>query len=160
MNHRSAGPVRVPALVIIALTAGLPLLAAPAAATLYKWTDAGGRVVYSDQPPPGDVKSEVLGPVPAPTNPNAAKELATKDAELKQRQAQRAEQGTKADKARVDAARKVDMCAQVRGQIRAYESDVPIYRLDDKGERVYVDDAARQKERERLQAVQREQCSG
>ena len=33
-------------------------LAAPASAALYKWTDANGRVVYSDQPPPGNVKIE------------------------------------------------------------------------------------------------------
>ena len=37
------------------------LLAAPSAvATTYKWTDAGGRVVYSDQPPAGNIKSEIV----------------------------------------------------------------------------------------------------
>jgi len=160
MNRRSVVSARVPALVVVAFAAGLLLFAAPAGAALYKWTDANGRVVYSDQPPPGDTKSEVLQSAPAPANPNALKELAAKDVELRQRQAQRAEQGKKADQARVDAARKEDMCVQVRNQIKAYQSDTPIYRFNEKGERVYVDDAARQKERERLQALQREQCPG
>jgi len=35
---------------------GVVLAAGPAAAALYKWTDASGRVVYSDQPPPPSVK--------------------------------------------------------------------------------------------------------
>ena len=33
-------------------------LASSAAAALYKWTDAQGRTVYSDQPPSTSVKSE------------------------------------------------------------------------------------------------------
>jgi len=160
MNRRSAGCPRVPALIVLVFAAGLPLSAVPAAAAtaLYKWTDASGRIVYSDQPPPGDTKSEVLRAAPAPANPNAVRDLATKDAELRQRQAQRGEQEKKSDKTRADAARKEDACAQIRGQIKAYQSDTPIYRLNEKGDRVYVDDAARQRERERLQALQREQC--
>ena len=32
--------------------------AGTAAAALYKWTDAQGRIVYSDQPPAANVKTE------------------------------------------------------------------------------------------------------
>lgn len=39
------------AVFLIALT-----LAAPAAAELYRWTDSQGRVHYSDQPPPPEIK--------------------------------------------------------------------------------------------------------
>jgi hypothetical protein len=64
----------------------LALVAGPATAALYKWTDASGRVVYSDQPPTGNVKVETLqGPPPA--NPSAVKDLANKELEFKQRQA-------------------------------------------------------------------------
>ena len=52
------------------------LAAAPASAAIYKWTDANGRVVYSDQPPPANVKVEAIAPPPPPANPNAVKELA------------------------------------------------------------------------------------
>ena len=132
----------------------------PAFAALYKWTDANGRIVYSDQPPPSSVKSETLNGPPPPANPNAVKENALKDSELKQRQLLRAEQDRKSEKDRGDATKKAELCTQVRGQLKTYESNTPVYRFDDKGERVYLDDAARAKETERLQALLRERCPG
>ena len=63
------------------------LLRRPVAAALYKWTDANGRVVYSDQPPPGNVKVDTLAGPPPPANPNAVKELASKEADAKKQQA-------------------------------------------------------------------------
>src|SRR6187397_890157 len=45
----------------VGLSFAVALLAsAPAMAALYKWTDASGRVIYSDQPPPGNVKVETI----------------------------------------------------------------------------------------------------
>jgi len=70
-------PVRA-ALAAVALA-----LALPALATTYKWVDAGGRVVYSDQPPTGGQKFEVVGNAAPPDNPNATREMANKDAELR-----------------------------------------------------------------------------
>ena len=52
-----AGGHHRPAAYAIAATA-LLLAAVPAAAALYKWIDANGRVIYSDQPPPANVKAE------------------------------------------------------------------------------------------------------
>jgi len=69
----------------------LALCAAPATAALYKWTDASGRVVYSDQPPPGNVKVETLQGPPPVANPNAVKDLANKEMEFKQRQLEKIE---------------------------------------------------------------------
>ena len=75
------------------------LLAAGVAAdaALYKWTDANGRVVYSDQPPTGNVKVETLSGPPPPANPNAVKEMVNKDAELKKLQLDRAEAAKKGE---------------------------------------------------------------
>jgi len=36
------------------------LLAGPALADMYKWTDENGKTHYSDQPPPGTTKSETI----------------------------------------------------------------------------------------------------
>ena len=74
-----------------------------AGATLYKWTDANGRVVYSDQPPAGNVKVEIVGGAAPPDNPNAARDLANKDVEMKKAQRERAEESAKTGKARADA---------------------------------------------------------
>src|SRR5438309_6612500 len=134
--------------------------AATGAAALYKWTDASGRVVYSDQPPPGNVKSEMLKGPPPPANPNAVKEMATKELEYRQRQLDKAEAGAKADKDRTMAKDRADNCAQVKGQMQTLaEEGLALYRINEKGERVAMDDAARRAERERLGKWMRENCA-
>src|SRR5512139_1897178 len=81
-------PRRALALAVCAAAACL-LSAAPALAAMYKWTDANGRVVYSDQPPPGNVKAEIITGAAPPANPNAVKDFAAKEAEIKKRQLER-----------------------------------------------------------------------
>src|SRR6266545_5868504 len=142
----------------VATGLALCAIAGAAPAALYKWTDANGRVVYSDQPPPvrANVKAELLSPPPPSANPHAVKEMANKDAELKKRQLDRAEEAKKADKSRADADRKAESCTRLRGQIRLLGGDDVVYRANEKGERVYMDDAAKRKERERLEGIVRE----
>ena len=142
------------------LSAMLALIAAPALATTYKWTDANGRVIYSDQPPAGNVKVESIAAPPPPANPNAAKELASKEAELQQKKLQRADEAGKATKAGLDADRKREQCGRARGQIIALQSEQnPLYRSDEKGQPVLMDGAARRREREQLGTWIRENCS-
>jgi hypothetical protein len=140
----------------LALAATALALQAPAA--LYKWVDANGRVVYSDQPPVGNFKFEVVGAAAPPSNPDAVKELAGKEAEFKKRQADRAEDAKKAEKARGDAQKLGAQCAQVRAHLANLKrsDQVVIYRLNEKGERVVMDDAARKVEVERLEQLIRE----
>ena len=124
------------------------------AAATYKWTDAQGRTVYSDQPPPSaNVKSEQLRPPPPPANPNAAKELAEREAEYKKKQAEAAQAAAKAEKVRADDAKRAEACAQAKGQlVQLSQSQVLIYRYNDKGEREVMDDAALARERARINA--------
>ena len=128
-----------------------------ATAALYKWTDANGRVVYSDQPPMG-VKSELVGAAAPPSNPDALKEMANKDAELRKRQSDRVEEANKSAKARADAQKLATFCTQARAQAQGMRrTDVAMYRLNEKGERVPMDEAARKAEAERLDAMVKEQ---
>jgi hypothetical protein len=143
-----------------AFAVGMMVAAGPASAVLYKWVDANGRVSYSDQPPPTNVKAEIVGGAPPPAAPDAVRVMANQEAELKKRQTQRAEDQKKAEKARADATSQQQACAEAKGQIRIYESDQPITRINEKGEPVYIDEALRAKERERLQAQIRERCAG
>jgi hypothetical protein len=142
--------------------AALLLAVAPAAATTYKWTDASGRVVYSDQAPTGNFKVETIDAPPPPANPNAAKELASKDAEIKQQKLLRAEEEGKATKARVEANLNREQCDRVRSQIitLGQSSQLVIYTTDAQGQRTAMDDAARVRERQRLEAWVRESCKG
>jgi Skp family chaperone for outer membrane proteins len=139
--------------------AALCLVAVPAAAALYKWVDANGRVVYSDQPPTGNVKAETLNAPPPPANPNAAKELAQKDAEFKKRHAARAEVDAKADKDRAAKGKRSEECTQASSSLAQLSwGQVIMYRANEKGEQVPMDDAARQKERVRIEGWMKENC--
>ena len=130
----------------VALIAG-----AASAASLYKWTDANGRVIYSDQPPPGNVKVETLQGPPPPANPNAAKELASKEMEYKQRVLDSQKAAEKADKDRVAAKDLAENCNQIKSSLAQLGQDqVTLYRTNEKGERTEMDSAARRAERDKL----------
>jgi hypothetical protein len=143
----------------LALAAASLLVAAPlATAALYKWVDANGRVVYSDQPPAGGVKAEIVGSPAAAANPDALKEFAAREAEFKKRQADKAEDVRKADKAKAEAQRLATLCTQARAQVAGLRRNdgTPVVRLNDKGERVTLDDATRKVEADRLEALIKE----
>ena len=115
----------------------LALAALPAAAALYKWTDENGRTVYGDTPPAG-VKAERVNAAAPPADPNAVREMATKDAQIKARQRTRAEEEAKAEKAQADAKAKGERCAQIRGNIQTMRSGAAVYKFNEKGEKIYL----------------------
>ena len=119
--------------------------ALPASAAMYKWTDENGRVVYGDTPPPG-VKAERISSTLPPADPNAVRDMAAKDAELKKRQQERQDQDAKAQKAEADAKAKAERCAQLEGRIKGLKSEGPLYHFNEKGERVYYEPVERDKE--------------
>jgi len=135
-------------------------LALPASAALYKWTDANGRVVYSDQPPTApNVQAETLRGTGPAANANAVKELAQKDAEFRKRQADRAESAAKADKERAARDARSEECSRVASSVQQLSwGYVVIYRANEKGEQVPMDEAARARERSRLDAWMKENC--
>lgn len=147
---------RVPLALALAFAASA--LAFPAGAALYKWTDSKGVVHYSDQPPAGDYKTELVGKAPPPSNPNAVKDMVNKEAEFKKRQLERVETASKNDKARADSAKLKEFCTQAAGQMMALQqTNVAIYRVNEKGERVFLEEADRKNEMARLEKSMREQ---
>ncbi len=148
----------VPALVALAMA--MAIVSPLASAALYKWVDANGRVVYSDQPPMGNVKSELIGAAAPPANPDALKEMVNKDAELKKRQSDRQDDARKSEKSRADAQKLASLCLQARTQASGMRrTDVAMYRLSEKGERVLMDDAMRKAEADRFdQMVKERNC--
>lgn len=165
MNHRLIADAprrsttnRIAGLAIAAAVACL-VLPAPAAAALYKWTDANGRVVYSDQPPPANIKAEQFNATPPPANPHAVREMANQEAELKKRQAERAKADEQIAKTRAETEKKSAACARAAGQVRGLAAgQQAVYRINEKGERYALDDAARVKERQDLEAWMKVNC--
>jgi hypothetical protein len=145
---------------IIVLAIGMAL--APAAtAQLYKYVDEKGKTVYSDQPPVNLDSKQVNAPAgrasaaaPA-TGPKSAVE---RDKELEK---SRKETRDKADKQAKAAERDQlieQRCAAARERYAAFAEGGRIYRMNDKGERVYMDDAELESGRERSRREMDEAC--
>ena len=141
----------------------LMLASTTAFAALSKWVDENGKVHYSDQPPPANVKaktlrvtSEAAAPVSASgvaaeSAPVAQKTIAEREAELKKTQLAKKQAADKAaqEQARIDA-EKAD-CAAAQLNLRALQEGMRIVEIDAKGERSYLDDAQRRQRIEKAQ---------
>lgn len=158
MAHRRPQNAYFATTPVLAALAFAMMMACPvASAALYKWVDANGRVVYSDQPPMGNVKSELVGAAAPAANPDALKELANKDVELKKRQTDRQEDAKKSEKSRTDAQKLASLCMQARSQAAGLRrAEVAMFRLNEKGERVAMDESMRKGEADRLEQLARE----
>lgn len=141
---------------IVALACAV--FASSAMATLYKWTDAGGRIVYSDQPPIG-IKYETISGAAPPSSPDAVKDMAVKDMEMRKRRTEAAEKEKKAETQRVDVAKRAEECKRNTLQVKQLAAEqIPFVRYNEKNELVYVDDATRRKERAELEVWIRQNC--
>ena len=143
----------------------LMLASTTAFAALSKWVDADGKVHYSDQPPPANVKakilrvtSEVAAPVSASgvaaaSAPAAPKTIAEREAELKKAQQAKKQAADKAaqEQARIDAEKA--NCAAAQQNLRALQEGMRMVEIDAKGERSYLDDEQR---RQRIEKVQQD----
>jgi len=135
--------------------------ALPALGALYKWTDANGRVVYSDQPPSGDVRVETIAGPPPPANRNAVKEMANKEAEGKKQKQDAADNAKKVAQTQADAEKHATMCKDARAQMTALAADqVLLYKVNEKGESVVMDDAERRRRRDTLETFLKANCAG
>ena len=141
-----------------ALAAALLLLATSAAGALYKWVDANGRVTYSDQPPAGEVKVEIVSAPAAANNPAAVRDMANQEADFRKRLTQKAADQKKAVQAQQDEANRRQFCADLRNQIRIYDSGLVVQKLDASGGPVYLEDDAKRAEKARLEGLARERC--
>ena len=150
----------------------------------WAWKDGNGRVVYSDRPPPADVKpasivrqpTKQLLPAPASgavddaakpadgTSPetkaasNAPKTTAEREMEFRKRQQGRAESDKKAAEEQTKNATKTAECDRARGYMKSLEDGVRITKTDASGNREFLDDAARAAEVERTRKIIQSTC--
>ena len=144
----------------IAIVLGTLCATSPAWGALYKWLDANGRVVYSDQPPPGNVKVDLIAGPPPRANPNAVKELAAKEAESKKQQLDAAANAKKVGQQRADAEQRAVSCRDVRAELARLSADqVLLYSVNEKGETVFMNDADRRRRRESLETHLKANCA-
>ena len=137
------------------------LSAAPAAAEMYRWVDAQGKVHYSDQAPTETPKSSktlsIPNKPPAPAT-ETNKSWQEKELDFKKRQATTAETETKKKKETEDAKAKLENCDKSKKTLKAFEDGVRISTYDDKGNRAVMDDAQRAKAMEDAKKAVSEWC--
>ena len=154
------------------------LLASPAEAQ-WKWKDKGGRVQYSDLPPPaGTPEADILGkpgarrtvavtpaaPASAASAPLAAASGAlvprTADPELEAKRKKAEEElaaKAKAEQERIAAAR-AENCTRAKRQLATLESGMRLVRANAKGEREFIDDKQRADETRLARDTIRSDC--
>jgi hypothetical protein len=119
------------------------LVALPVQAQMYKCVDARGRVQYSDKPQPGCQGGPVdIQPIPPLSGqaaaPPASSSNAQQDAEFKRRQMERERQEAHEKSAQAER------CQRVRQEIDWLSAGSRASKINDAGERIYVDDATRE----------------
>lgn len=152
----------------VALTAALA--AFPASAETYKWTDADGKVHYSDQPPPPNVKQQTTvtprkstapgatAPTKTDAQPAKAKTYVEQEAEFRKRQVESAEREA-ADKKKADEiAERKRNCEQVRVQLKGLQAGGRVTQTNAQGEREYMSDAQIAQEIDRLKKAETGLC--
>ena len=109
---------------------------------IYKWTDADGNVHYEDRPIGDDVERlKVIssntdsGAVQASVEARHDREAARSEARSK-----RDEEDQAAAEAEVQAAQRDVKCQESRTRMQTYLQSRRLYKQDDAGERVYLDE--------------------
>ncbi len=122
----------------LGLSVALLLVPLGAQAQLYKCVDEHGKTNYSDQPAAG-CKAVDIRPSPplSGTVRGSPENFAVRDAELKRRQLERDAAAAQEREA------KERRCAELRRENVVLSSGARISKLNEQGERVYMDDASR-----------------
>lgn len=163
---------------VLGCACALPL----SASAQWQWVDNSGKKVFSDQPPPTDIPEKNIlrraGPSPsarAPTPASPAPEgtadtAATpkpappkpmgvdKELEEKTRKAEAEQKAKEAAEAAKIAKAKVESCARAREGKATIDSGIRLAKVNAKGEREIMDDAARAAEQKRVQSVIDSDC--
>jgi len=142
----------------------------PAAQAQWKWRDRNGQITASDLPPPKDIpeKDVLQRPDPSARKPvasasvpaSAASARGTTDPELEaRRRSAEAEAGAKlkTDDARL-ARDRAENCQRARTQLATLDSGQRIARMNEKGEREFLDEKAIAEEARRARGVIASDC--
>jgi len=127
---------------------------APAQAQMYKCVDAHGRVVYADKPQPG-CKGGTVNIQASPSisgegvTPQSVPKTAEQDADFKRRQIERERQEG------LEKTAQQERCQRVRQEIAWLSAGTRVARINDAGERVFMDDATREQRLAQLRTAAR-----
>ena len=151
-------------------------------ADVYKWKDKDGKVRYSDTPPPSNVKLESMtgkkkaqtptgnaplspvgnaaatAAVPAAMPKDVEPKMSAEETAAKQRQENaEAEKNNKKEK-ESQAKLKAENCSAAKANMQSYTQGGRVYKMNEKGEREYLDETGFKAGREKAQQQINENC--
>jgi hypothetical protein len=141
MPHAAVGRALIRA--AFAACAALALLPAHA---IYKWVDEKGVTHFSENPPPDGRKATRIEPRVTPPSSDVQPREDWKQRELQLRK-QRIERDQKDERRKAvehnRAAERKNRCAYAQRQLYVVSAQRPVYSVNEKGERVYLEDKDR-----------------
>ena len=137
------------------LLALLLLPFAAAAQTMYKWVDEKGVTHFSESPPP-DGKAAKIEVKPVGNEAPRSDEWKQRDLESRQRRA--AKEATDSEVQKREQQMRGTRCGTARRELDGLKNARRFYKIDAKGERVYVEDAERPALIERWEQEARKYC--
>lgn len=131
------------------------------AGEIYRWTDAEGNVHYGDKP--SGAASETRVHIASTRTDNSsvqARVQARREAATTKKEAAAAEPAapTRAEK-RASRQEKEQLCQSYRAKLETMVTSRRLFRADENGERVYLDDAEIDEARSKAQELIDENCS-
>jgi hypothetical protein len=125
----------------------LALLPLASAAQMYKWVDEKGRTVYSEQPPPDGKASTKLDIKSSPGSSAAPTDWKQKEMDARQTRItkEQQDQNQKAEEQNASSARR-NNCLEAQRQLNIVQAPRPAFQVNEKGEKVYLEDKDRQRE--------------
>jgi hypothetical protein len=136
-------------------------VAATASAGVYKWTDAEGRVHYGDSPQAAQSATEVKVDETI-DGVSVGSDVESRD-EKRQRlldamEEDRLEKKTQREAAQAEQTQRNQRCVRLKDRLKNQASATGVYRLDNQGNRVFIDDAQRKSAEAKLRAQINEAC--
>lgn len=144
------------------LLSGLVVVAGvTVAGDVYKWTDENGTVHYGDRP--SGANSERVSIASEPTDPERVQQLAEARrearAEREEAEAARAAEEPSPEELRAAREERAEKCATYKERLQKLVTSRRLYRHDENGERVYLDEAEALATRAQVQEKVEEYCS-
>ena len=109
-----------------------------------KWVDSEGKVYYSDESPPSNVKSQELKISAPASGVPAQKSVSERALELKKKLKEKQDSEVKAAQQQESQLAKQKNCEAAKSNLRTLDSTLPVQTINENGERTLMDAAARQ----------------
>ncbi len=133
--------------------------AASAHAQVYKCVDSAGKAVYSQSPcPAGTQSSTISNRVPAAPVASPSKSAAEQEMGFRKRQKEQEESQKKTAHSEEQAKLKEENCRRAREQSAQFDAGSRIARVNEKGERYFLDDDQIAQEKARAQSLVDQWC--